>query len=81
MTFNPGDRVGVKDPGLEQLRTIMARYGDAPPNNEGTVDSIEDGFVYINFDEDGVEAAGNCAPYPVEDVYLLACQYGDEGPT
>ena len=69
----PGDRVKVRDPGLEQLRRIMERATgrDAPPNHYGTVDHIEDGLVYINFDEDGVEGAGNQAPYPEQDVYPI----------
>ena len=69
----PGDRVKVRDPGLEQLRRIMERATGraAPPNHYGTVDHIEDGLVYINFDEDGVEGAGNQAPYPEADVYPL----------
>jgi hypothetical protein len=63
----------VSDPGLAQLRAIMASATGqpAPPNHHGTVDHVEDGLVYINFDDDGVEGAGNQAPYPVEDVWFL----------
>jgi len=66
-TFEPGDRVWVVDPGLEALRDIMRRHdGKEPaPNHHGTVDEIEDGRVYINFDD------GGCAPYPAAGVRPL----------
>jgi len=63
------------DPGLAQLREIMRRAtGVEPaPNHHGTVEQVleEDGMVLINFDEDGVEGAGNAAPYPFDEVRLL----------
>lgn len=73
----PGDRVGVMDEGLFRLRAIMeqATGKPAPPNNIGTVESIEDGLVYINFDSEEGEGMGNQAPYPTKDVFL----YGSTG--
>ncbi len=73
--FAPGDRVYVIDPGLAQLREIMARATgeEPPPNNQGTVEELwEDETLLIVFDADGVEGAGNAAPYPVSEVRLLA---------
>jgi len=72
--FQKGDRVYVTDPGLEQLRSIMRRAtGSEPaPNHHGTVEEIwEDGTVLIFFDENGVEGAGNAAPYPPSEVRSL----------
>ncbi len=71
--FKPGDRVYVTDAGLAKLREIMERAGMEPrPNHHGTVAAIwDDGSVLIMFDEDGVEGAGNAAPYVAEEVRLL----------
>jgi hypothetical protein len=71
--FKPGDRVYVTDPGLAAMRKIMAQAtGKDVPNHHGTVASIwDDGSVLIMFDEDGVEGAGNAAPYVAEEVRLL----------
>jgi hypothetical protein len=74
MAFKVGDRVAVDDPGLAQLRAIMMRATDAEPpvNNVGTIDEIyDDGMLLIAFDEDGVEGAGNAAPYPPSEVRLV----------
>jgi hypothetical protein len=64
----PGARVWVDDPGLAELRRIMreATGTEPPPNHTGTVDSVEDGLVYIIFDDSGSEA-----PYPVAEVHPL----------
>ena len=73
-TFSVGDRVYVTDPGLAQLREVMRRAtGSEPaPNHHGTVEEVfDDGTVLITFDEGGVEAAGNAAPYPPDEVRLL----------
>jgi hypothetical protein len=72
--FVAGDRVYVTDPGLAQLRAIMRRVtGTEPlPNHHGTVEAVwDDGSVLIAFDEGGVEAAGNAAPYPSNEVRPL----------
>lgn len=73
--FSAGDRVYVTDPGLAQMREIMRQAtGTEPaPNHHGTVEEVwdDDGMVLIIFDEDGVEAAGNAAPYPVSEVRAL----------
>jgi hypothetical protein len=68
-----GDRVYVTDQGLARIREIMRQAtGKETPNHHGTVDEVwEDGTVLINFDEDGVEGAGNVAPYPPEEVRRL----------
>ncbi len=68
-----GDRVYVTDRGLAQMRAIMQQAtGRALPNHHGTVEEVwENGTVLINFDEDGVEGAGNAAPYPSDEVFLL----------
>lgn len=68
--FRKGDRVYVTDPGLAAMRAIMTQAtGKDVPNHHGTVEEIwEDGTVLINFDEDGVEGAGNAAPYPPNEV-------------
>lgn len=69
--FHKGDRVYVTDPALAQMREIMRRAtGTAPPNHIGTVDEVwdDDGMVLIAFDENGVEGAGNAAPYPLDEV-------------
>jgi hypothetical protein len=66
--FTPGDRVGVSDPGLTQLRAIMrSATGQEPaPNHHGTVEEVwDDGSVLIYFDD------GGGAPYPAADVYHL----------
>lgn len=71
MSIQPGDRVGVNDPALLELRTIMRdALGHEPePNHHGTVREVRllDGErdVVILFD-DGAEA-----PYPEEDVFPL----------
>lgn len=72
-SIKPGDRVFVTDPGLAQLRDIMFRAtGSTTPNHHGTVAEVwDDGTLLINFDEDGVEGAGNAAPYPPTEVQLL----------
>jgi hypothetical protein len=74
-----GDRVYVNDPGLARLPDIMRRATGAepPPNHYGIVDALwadAEGTVLITFDVDGVVGAGNSAPYPMGDVFLL-----DEG--
>jgi hypothetical protein len=72
--FAAGDRVYVTDAGLAQLREIMrqATGSEPAPNHHGTVQEIwEDGTVLIAFDEGGVEAAGNAAPYPPNEVRHL----------
>lgn len=73
--FSAGDRVYVTDLGLAMLREIMRQAtGTEPaPNHHGTVEEVweEDGMVLIAFDEDGVEAAGNAAPYPLDEVRAL----------
>jgi hypothetical protein len=72
--FNAGDRVYVIDPALARLRDILrcATGVEPPPNHHGTVDEMwDDGTVLITFDEDGVEAAGNSAPYPPAEVRSL----------
>jgi hypothetical protein len=63
----PGNRVWVTDPALAQLREIMrcATGREPKPNHHGTVEEVEDGMAYINFD-DGVQA-----PYPLDEVRLL----------
>lgn len=69
-----GDRVFVVDEGLARLRDIMRRAtGSAPPPNHfGTVEEVwDDGTVLIAFDENGIEGAGNVAPYPPGEVFLL----------
>lgn len=45
-----------------------------PPfrNDEGTVDEVHDGMVYINFDSEAGPGLGACAPYPLADVRLLS---------
>ena len=61
--FKVGDRVYVTDPGLAELRAIMAAAtGSAPDNHRGTVDEIEGAYIYIVFDD------GCAAPYPASDV-------------
>jgi hypothetical protein len=74
-TFWPGDRVYVTDSGLAQLREIMKQAtGKEPaPNHHGTVEEVweDEGMVLIAFDEDGVEGAGNAAPYPASEVRAL----------
>lgn len=72
--FHAGDRVYVTDRGLAQLREIMRQAtGVAMPNHHGTVAEVwdDDDMVLINFDEDGIEGAGNAAPYPLDEVQLL----------
>jgi len=72
--FRSGDRVYVTDPALAKMREIMHRMTgqEPPPNHHGTVDEVwDDGTLLINFDEDGVEAAGNAAPYPEAEVRAL----------
>lgn len=78
MRFEPGDRVGVNDLGLRQLRVLMeqATGQPAPPNHIGTVERVENGLVYINFDEDGVEGAGSQAPYPAGQCFLIGTAGG-----
>jgi hypothetical protein len=70
--FKIGDRVFVTDPGLAQLRDIMARAtGTAPkPNHYGTIadeqyDDINDDSLIINFDD------GTAAPYPLAEIRHL----------
>jgi hypothetical protein len=68
------DRVYVTDKALAMMRDLMrAGTGKEPaPNHYGTVEEVwDDGTVLINFDEDGVEGGGNCAPYPADEVRLL----------
>lgn len=71
--FSKGDRVYVTDPGLAQLREIVRQAtGTDAPNHHGTVDEVcDDGTLIIAFDEDGVEGAGNAAPYPPDEVRTL----------
>lgn len=66
--FKPGDRVAVFDPGLVALQRIFrdATGKEPPPNNEGVIESIEDGLLYVIFDD------GQCAPYPASDTRLLS---------
>lgn len=74
VTFKAGDRVYVTDQALHTMREIMAAAtGKEPqPNHRGTVAEVwDDGTILINFDEDGVEGAGNAAPYPPAEVRPL----------
>lgn len=65
--FVPGDRVYVDDQALAEVRYIMRRATGAEPapNHHGTVERVEDGLVYIVFDD------GGGAPYPVEETHHL----------
>lgn len=66
--FNKGDRVGVSDPALAQMRAIMrSATGEEPaPNHHGTVEEVWDsGDILIHFDD------GCGAPYPEREVYRL----------
>ena len=72
--WQPGDRVEVLDEGLAQLRAIMRRATgqEPPPNHHGTVTEVlPDGMLLVTFDENGVEAAGNAAPYLPDEVRRL----------
>ena len=70
--MKPGDRVYVTDPGLAQLRAVMASYGEpARPNHHGTVERIEGDTVYIAFDSEDGEGQGQLAPYPARQVCAL----------
>ena len=71
MTFKLGDSVEVLDPGLAQLRAIMARCGHDPsPNNLGTVAEIwDDGTILVEFPNEE-EGHSQVAPYPPEQVRL-----------
>ena len=68
MTFKPGDRVKVNDPGLAELRRIFAEamQTEPVPNNTGIVDHVGDEYVYITFDD-----SGQMAPYPIDEVESL----------
>ena len=60
-----GDPVEVKDLGLAMLRKFAPP--DAPPNNHGFVDRIdEDGTVYVAFPigDDDIDEHSQLAPYP-----------------
>ncbi|WP_419708008.1 hypothetical protein [Promicromonospora sp. NFX87] len=63
-----GEQVEVLDEGLAQLREIMRRAtGREPkPNHHGVVEQIEDGLVYILFND-----TGQLAPYPLAEVRRL----------
>lgn len=68
MTIKIGDHVVVQDEGLAKLNEIMYRNGFASsvPNNTGIVESIENGFAYIIFDD-----SGQCAPYYLEECTVI----------
>lgn len=63
-----GDRVTVRDEGLDQLAAISRKYGFQTdvPNNRGVIDEIKGDTAYIIFDD-----MGQCAPYPLEDCFVI----------
>lgn len=72
MTFKPGDRVYVTDPGLRELRQIMRGGGYKPfPNHHGTVHEIDGDEIEIWFDNEEGEGLGSGAPYPLAEVRHL----------
>ena len=72
MKLHVGDQVEVVDPGLAQLRAIMAKFGDDPgPNNRGVVAEIwDDGTVLVEFPigDDNPEGHSQVSPYPPSQV-------------
>lgn len=67
-SFAAGDRVKVLDPGLQAVAKIFrdATGEEPPPNDTGTVDSVEGDYVYIIFDD-----SESMAPYPTREVRHL----------
>lgn len=68
MNYKIGDRVTVRDEGLDMLASVGRKYGFAPevPNNIGVIDDIREDMAYVIFDD-----SGQCAPYPLEDCFVI----------
>lgn len=68
MRFEIGDRVTVKDEGLEMLAAVSRKWGFTPEVaiNVGVIEEIWDDTAYIIFDD-----SGQCAPYLLEDCFKI----------
>lgn len=70
-SFSPGDRVRQKTE-FDPLAAYADLYG--MPRQCGTVNAEQPypDVVLVTFDEDGVEAAGSCAPMAPHELELVA---------
>jgi hypothetical protein len=67
MSFEIGQPVEVLDPGLAQLRAILAQTGEVVVNHHGWVHDVEpDGTVIVEFPigDDDPNSHSQIAPYP-----------------
>lgn len=69
--FPPGTRVRVK-PEHDPLYAFAVQHGlPLPPCGTVNADQPYPGTILVTFDEDGVEAAGACAPMVAEELEVV----------